>query len=69
MLTVRDEPNYIIDGLDLGAIDYIPKDPFSGQVLLETLRQLDILPHGNGKSEGATAFESAELADARESHT
>jgi hypothetical protein len=30
-------------GIDLGAIDFIPKDAFSEAVLLETLRQLHIL--------------------------
>ena len=65
MLTVRDEPNYIIDGLDLGAIDYIPKDPFSGPVLLETLRQLKILPQDNGN--GAEPVGTAEKADSMES--
>ena len=68
MLTVRDEPNYIIDGLDLGAIDYIPKDPFSGPVLLETLRQLEILPpdNGNGKDNQAKSVGTSARAEAME---
>lgn len=43
MLTVRTEPTALMDGIDLGAIDFIPKDAFSDSVLLETLRQLHIL--------------------------
>jgi DNA-binding response OmpR family regulator len=43
MLTVRDAVTTVVQGLDLGAIDYIPKDVFSTTVLLETLRQLRIL--------------------------
>ncbi len=44
MLTVRDDANTALRGIDLGAVDFIPKDAFSGPVLLETLRQLRILP-------------------------
>jgi DNA-binding response OmpR family regulator len=44
MLTVRDDADTALRGMDLGAIDFIPKDAFSGSVLLETLRQLHILP-------------------------
>lgn len=44
MLTVRDDAATALRGIDLGAIDFIPKDAFSGPVLLETLRQLHILP-------------------------
>ncbi len=43
MLTVREEAATVLQGLDLGAIDFIPKDVFSEIVLLETLRQLGIL--------------------------
>jgi CheY-like chemotaxis protein len=43
MLTVRTEPQALVQGIDLGAIDFIPKDAFSENVLLETLRQLHIL--------------------------
>ncbi len=43
MLTVRAEAEYVLEGLDLGAIDFIPKDVFSTQVLLETLTELHIL--------------------------
>ncbi len=44
MLTVRDDAATALHGLDVGAIDFIPKDAFSGSVILETLRQLRILP-------------------------
>jgi DNA-binding response OmpR family regulator len=44
MLTVLDSASAATQGIDLGAIDFIPKDAFSGPVLLETLRQLHILP-------------------------
>lgn len=44
MLTVRDDAVAALRGIDLGAVDFIPKDAFSGPVLLETLRQLHILP-------------------------
>ncbi len=44
ILTVRDDVATAIQGIDLGAVDFIPKDAFSGSVLLETLRQLHVLP-------------------------
>lgn len=43
MLTAHGEVSMVMRGIDLGAIDFIPKDAFSEAVLLETLRQLDIL--------------------------
>ncbi len=46
MLTARTEPEVLRQGLDLGAVDFIPKDAFSDKVLLETLRQLHILEDG-----------------------
>jgi len=54
MLTVRDDAATALHGLDVGAIDFIPKDAFSGSVILETLRQLRILP---GLSETTRAAE------------
>jgi len=44
MLSVHDDAVTVTHGIDLGAVDFIPKDAFSGTVLLETLRQLQILP-------------------------
>jgi CheY-like chemotaxis protein len=46
MLTAHAEPAMLLQGLDLGAVDFIPKDVFSDKVLLETLRQLHILEDG-----------------------
>ncbi len=43
MLTRRDDVATLLQVLDLGAIDFIPKDVFSDATLLETLRQLCIL--------------------------
>lgn len=43
MLTAHGEPATLVQGLDLGAVDFIPKDAFSDKVLLETLRQLKVL--------------------------
>jgi CheY-like chemotaxis protein len=46
-----DQPSMVIEGIERGAIDFIPKDSFAGAVLIETLRQLDVLPqtHRNGE--------------------
>lgn len=49
MLTIRDDAATASHGIDLGAIDFIPKDAFSHSVLLETLRQLEILPPVDSK--------------------
>lgn len=43
MLTCRDENEAVLEGLQRGAIDYIPKDAFSDVVLIETLRQMGII--------------------------
>jgi CheY-like chemotaxis protein len=43
MLTVHTEPITVNALLEQGAIEFIPKGAFSEAVLLETLRQLDIL--------------------------
>jgi two-component system sensor kinase FixL len=44
LLTVHSESDVLLAGLELGAIDFIPKDTFSDIVLLATLRQLMIIP-------------------------
>jgi DNA-binding response OmpR family regulator len=44
MLSVHDDAVTVSHSIDLGAVDFIPKDAFSGTVILETLRQLHILP-------------------------
>lgn len=40
MMTTRDEAHDVLNGLDLGAVDYIPKDAFAELVLLETIKQM-----------------------------
>ncbi|MDY7079373.1 MAG: response regulator [Chloroflexota bacterium] len=60
MLTVRDDAATAIHGIDLGAIDFIPKDAFSGPVLLETLRQLHILPESKNGAKTANVEDDRE---------
>jgi CheY-like chemotaxis protein len=43
MLTRHDDPEMVVLGLQQGAIDYIPKDTFADDVLLETLRHMDLI--------------------------
>ncbi len=43
MLTRHDTLDALGKGLEVGAIDFIPKDTFADAVLLETLRQMKIL--------------------------
>jgi len=43
MLTHFDDPRIMQDSLQLGAVEYIPKDAFSDAVLVETLRQTGII--------------------------
>jgi len=43
MFTIRDRVAAFLEGLELGAIDFIPKDAYSEAVLVGTLRQLGIL--------------------------
>jgi CheY-like chemotaxis protein len=43
LLTAHTESAALRAGLEGGATDFIPKDAFSDVVLLETLRQLNIL--------------------------
>ncbi len=40
MLTTRDRAKDAMSGLNVGAIDYIPKDAFAETVLLETIKQM-----------------------------
>jgi len=44
MLTRNDALDALQKGIECGADDYIPKDAFADAVLLETLRQMGILP-------------------------
>ena len=48
MLTRFDEAESVVQGLQAGAIDYIPKDAFAGAVLLETLRQMGLISSQTG---------------------
>ena len=43
MFTRYDDTETIALGLQLGVVDYIPKDAFADAVLLETLRQMNLL--------------------------
>ncbi len=49
MLTVHTGPELAQHGIELGAVEYIPKDAFSYRVLEETLRQLGILEGAESK--------------------
>ena len=40
MMTTRDQADDVMNGLELGAIDYIPKDVFAEAVLIETIKQM-----------------------------
>jgi CheY-like chemotaxis protein len=50
MLTVYSELSNLRMGIYLGAVDFIPKDDFANVVLLETLRQLEVLEESKGLS-------------------
>ncbi len=43
MLTRRDDAQDALAGLELGAVDYIPKDAFAEHNLVESLRHLGLL--------------------------
>lgn len=43
MLTRHDDHEAVALGLQLGVIEYIPKDAFADAVLLETLRQMGLI--------------------------
>lgn len=45
MLTTLDQAEHALNGLELGAIDYIPKDAFAETVLVETVKQM--MPNGS----------------------
>ena len=40
MMTSRDHAEDVLNGLELGAVDYIPKDAFAEAVLLATIEQM-----------------------------
>jgi len=43
MLTSQDTPESLMLGLGAGVIDYIPKDVFATNVLVETIRQMGLI--------------------------
>lgn len=43
MLTGRDDAQDALAGLEMGAVDYIPKDTFAEHNLIESLRHLGLL--------------------------
>ncbi len=43
MFTRHDEQEAVMLGLQTGVVDYIPKDAFADAVLLETLRQMELI--------------------------
>ena len=43
LFTRHDDREAVLLGLQVGAIEFIPKDAFAGAVLLETLRQMEII--------------------------
>ncbi|NBD36662.1 MAG: response regulator [Chloroflexi bacterium] len=51
LFTAHDEQESVILGLQLGAVDFIPKDVFADVVLMETIRQMGLIP----EAEPATA--------------
>lgn len=42
MMTSRDHAEDLLNGLEVGAVDYIPKDAFAEAVLIETIRQMNV---------------------------
>jgi CheY-like chemotaxis protein len=44
MLTRHDDPEMVVMGMQSGITDYIPKDAFADVVLIETLREMEIIP-------------------------
>jgi DNA-binding response OmpR family regulator len=47
ILTTRDSADDALTGLENGAVDYIPKDPFTEMVLVETIKQMGLLDQVN----------------------
>jgi CheY-like chemotaxis protein len=42
MMTTLDQAEHAMNGLEVGAVDYIPKDVFAEAVLLETIKQMGL---------------------------
>lgn len=69
MLTAKSEPQDIVEGLDAGADDYLPK-PFESSVLVARVRalsrrfkQADMATAASSSGSGKTAFETIRLGD------
>ena len=43
MMTTLDHAEDAMEGLEAGAIDYIPKDAFADAVLVETIKQMNVV--------------------------
>jgi two-component system sensor histidine kinase/response regulator len=43
MLTRHDDTEAVMLGMQMGVVDYIPKDAFADAVLIETLRQMGVI--------------------------
>lgn len=48
MLTSSETPESVLQGFDLGAVDFIPKDVFAMTVLVETVKQMGLLQSDQG---------------------
>ena len=44
LFTRHDDDEAVVLGLQMGAVDFIPKDAFADAVLIETLRQMGLIP-------------------------
>ncbi len=51
MFTRNDSPEAVSQGLESGAVDYIPKDAFATAVLMETLRQMGLIKESKHRRE------------------
>ena len=43
MMTTLDHAENAMEGLEAGAVDYIPKDAFADTVLVETIKQMNVV--------------------------
>ena len=43
LFTRHDDEDAVVTGLQMGAVDFIPKDAFADAVLIETLRQMGLV--------------------------
>ncbi len=52
LMTRHDESDSVVQGMQLGAIEFIPKDTFADIVLVETLKQMQIIANNQVGPEG-----------------